>query len=304
MNSSTGGFANGYVRGQKSGHTARITATAPDNAVVSMTVPKIPVLNFKDTTSTWGLRQTSTGGVIGPSYTTVNLGEENHFRDAEKKFYSKSNEAALTTVEGNKKTYVVKGTLATTNSKVSPVIHAGKSNAILIENVINNSTTNEHNEVGSAEMRFITKPITLGKGNDAEDLKVYVHAYKPIGTEIKVYAKLHHAEDGEPIKDKKYSPMIQVTSSNTFSDSVDISDIKEFEYGFSANTDGGNFLGSSGSDNLALLNTADSNIVAYEDSSGGIFKGYKVFAIKLVMTSTSTNIVPLAKDMRAIALQI
>ena len=303
LNSSTGGFANGYVRGQKSGHTARITTTTPDNAVVSMTVPKVPVLNFKDTTSAWGLRQTSTGGVIGPSYTTVNLSEENHFRDAEKKFYSKTNEAALTTVEGNKKTYVVKGTLATTNSKVSPVIHAGKSNAILIENVINNLTTNEHNEVGSATMRFITKPITLGKDNDAEDLKVFVHAYKPIGTEVNVYAKLLNNEDGEALKDKKYSPMIQITSSNTFSDSVNTSDIKEFEYGFAANTTAG-FLASSGSDNLALLNTADSNIVAYEDSSGGIYKGFKVFAIKIVMTSSSTNIVPLAKDMRAIALQI
>jgi len=312
LNNSTGGFANGYVRGQSSGHTAymNIANTTPDNAIMSMTMPKVPMLNFKDTSSTWGLRSTSTGGVIGTTYTNVNLSENNYFRDSENKFFSKTNESALSIVEGNKKTYVLKGTLSTTNTKMSPVIHAGKSNAIIIENVINQpdaaslaNNLNEHLEVGDAAMRFITKPIVLGKGNDAEDLQVFVQAYKPIGTEIYVYAKLLNNEDGESIKDKSYSPMVQVTSDSTFSDSVNVDDIKEFEYGFSANTTNG-FLTSGGSDKLALLNSSDSNIVAYEDSTGGVYKGYKTFAIKIVMTSTTTNIIPLAKDVRAIALQI
>ena len=304
LNNSTGGFANGYMRGQVSGHTAYITTTTPDNAIMSMTMPKVPVMNFKDTSAAWGLRNTSTGGVIGTTYDSVNLSENNYFRDSEKKFFSKTNEAALSTVEGNKKSYVIKGTLSTTNTKVSPVIHAGKSNAIIIENVINNSNVNEHLEVGGAAMRFITKPIVLGKGNDAEDLQVFVQAYKPIGTEVYVYAKLLNNEDGEALKDKDYSPMVQVTSSNTFSDSVNVDDIKEFEYGFSANTDGQDFLTSAGANTFARLNSSDSNIIAYEDSTGGVYKGYKTFSIKIVMTSTSTNIIPLAKDVRAIALQI
>ena len=304
LNNSTGGFANGYVRGQSSGHTAYMTTTTPDNAIMSMTMPKVPMLNFKDTSSAWGLRSTSTGGVIGTTYTNVNLSENNYFRASENKFFSKTNEAALSTVEGNKKTYVLKGTLSTTNTKMSPVIHAGKSNAIIIENVINNTNVNEHLEVGNAAMRFVTKPIVLGKGNDAEDLQVFVQAYKPIGTEIYVYAKLLNNEDGESIKDKSYSPMVQVTSSSTFSDSVDVDDIKEFEYGFSANTNGQDFLTSAGANTFARLNSSDSNIIAYEDSTGGVYKGYKTFAIKIVMTSTTTNIIPLAKDVRAIALQI
>ena len=98
--------------------------------------------------------------------------------------------------------------------------------------------------------------------------------------------------------------MVQVTSSSTFSDSVDVDDIKEFEYGFSANTNGQDFLTSAGANTFARLNSSDSNIIAYEDSSGGVYKGYKTFAIKIVMTSTTTNIIPLAKDVRAIALQI
>jgi hypothetical protein len=304
LTSSTGSFANGYVRGQVSGHTAHIVTTAPDNAIVSMTVPKVPVMNYKDTSSAWGLRQTSSSGVIASSYTNINLGKENYFRDAEKRMYSKTNETALTAVEGNKKSYVVKGTLSTTNDKTSPVIHVGKSTAILIENVINNVSTEENKEVGGALMRYITKPIVLGKDNDAEDLKVYVTAYKPVGTDIAVYAKLLNNEDGEPFKEKSYSLMTKVTTDSVISDSINVNDHKEFEYGFSANTDGQNFLATAGANTFARLNSSDSNIVAYEDSSGGVYKGFKTFSIKIVMTSAGTNVVPTVKNMRAIALQI
>ena len=304
LTSSTGSFANGYVRGQKSGHTAHIVTTAPDNAIISMTVPKVPVMNYKDTTSAWGLRQTSSSGVISSSYLNINLGKENYFRDAEKKMYSKTNETTLNTVDGNKKSYVVKGTLSTTNDKTSPVIHIGKSTAILIENVINNVSTEEDKEVGGALMRYITKPVVLGKDNDAEDLKVYVTAYKPVGTDIAVYAKVLNNEDGEPFKDKSYSLLTKVTTDSVISDSINVNDHKEYEYGFSANTDGQNFLATAGANTFARLNSSDSNIVAYEDSSGGVYKGFKTFSIKIVMTSTGTNVVPTVKNMRAIALQI
>ena len=304
LTSSTGSFANGYVRGQVSGHTAHIVTTTPDNAIISMTVPKVPVMNYKDTTASWGLRQTSSSGVIASSYISIDLGKENFFRDAEKKLYSKTNEANLTAVEGNKKSYVVKGTLATTNDKMSPVIHVGKASAILIENVINNLSTEEDKEVGNALMRYITKPIVLGKDNDAEDLQVFVTAYKPVGTDIAVYAKILNNEDGEPFKDKSYTLLTKVTEDSVISDSINVNDYKEYEYGFSANTDGQNFLATAGANTFARLNTSDSNIVAYEDSVGGVYKGFKTFSIKIVMTSASTNVVPTVKNMRAIALQI
>ena len=40
------------------------------------------------------------------------------------------------------------------------------------------------------------------------------------------------------------------------------------------------------------------------DSVGGVYNGFKTFSIKIVMTSTGTNVVPTVKNMRAIALQI
>ena len=134
-------------------------------------------------------------------------------------------------------------------------------------------------------------------------MRVYLTAYKPSGTDIKVYAQLLSSSDGEAIADKDYTLLNQVTNVNIVSDPLDTNDFKEFEYTLSANTDGQNFLGTN-NDNQARLNTADSNIVSYRTSSGIVHKTYKTFAFKIVLTATSNSSVPFVKDLRSIALQV
>lgn len=297
---SSGSFANGFIRGQVSGATARVLAA--NNVVMNALVPKIPQVTYANTSASWGARLTSTGGTISTSYTDIDLGVENEFRDAEKKVFGKTNESGLASVGGSQKSLILKGTLSTTDTKLSPVVDLSRANAYIVENFINNSFTNETGEVGDADMRYISKPIELADGQDAEDIKIFVNAYKPSGTDVKVYARIHNAEDGQAFEDKDYTLLTQITASNVISDSVDTTDFKEFEYGFSANTDGDNFLGSN-ADNQAKLNSANNNVVSYRDSDGAIYATYKTFAIKIVMTSSGTNVVPLVKDMRAIALQ-
>ena len=139
-------------------------------------------------------------------------------------------------------------------------------------------------------------------GQDAADMIVYLIAFKPSGTDIKVYARVIHAEDGDAFDDKDYTLLRQVTAANTVSSGFDGTDVKEYEYTFSANTDGQNFLGSN-ADNQAKLNTNNSDVVAYRAADGSIYHGYKTFAIKIVMTASGTNLVPLVDDLRVIALQ-
>ena len=299
LENSTGGFANGFVRGQVSGATARVTTV--DNPVMNTLVPKIPQIVYANTTSSWEARTTSTSGVISSTYESVDISTENNFLDGEKKIYSVTNESGLSAVNGSQKSLVLKGTFATTDTRVSPVIDTSRTNGIVIENVINNDNTDEHKEVGDAEMRYMTKPVVLADGQDAEDLKVFLTAYKPQGTNVYVYARIHNPEDAESISDKDFSPLTQITSTNTFSDSVDTTDFKEFEFGFSANTDGQGFLTTANSH--ARLNTSNNEVVTYRASDGSIHATYKTFAIKIVMTSSGTNVVPLVRDMRAIALQ-
>ena len=299
LEGSAGGYSNGYVRGQSSGASARVTSV--DNLVMNTLVPKIPQITHANTTSNWSVRTASSAGVISPTYKSIQLSTENTFFDAEKKIFSKSNESALTAVTGSKKTFVLKGTLTTTDDYVSPQIDLSRANMLTIENVINNDTTDEQKTFGNATSRYISKPVTLEDGQDAEDMTIFVDAFKPQGSEISVYARLMNAEDGETLEDKDFTLMTQVTSSNTFSAGIDGTDIKEFEFGFSANTNGQNFL--AGANNHARLNSANSNVVAYRGTDGSVYHTYKTFALKIVMTATGTHITPKVENIRAIALQ-
>ena len=297
IDTSTGNHANGYIRGQVSGATARVTSV--DDVILNSVVPKIPEINYGNTASSWSARLTDSS--ISSSYVSVDLGIENNILTAEKKVYSKTNEASLTAVDGSKKSLVIKGSFSSSDTNVSPVIDTARSNGIILGNIINNDTTNEHLEVGSSSMRYISKPVELADGQDAEDLKVFLTSYKPQGTGITVYARIHNPEDAEGFDDKDYTPLTQLTSSNTYSDSVDTNDYKEFEFGFSANTDGQGFLTTANSH--ARLNSSNNEVVTYRAGDGSIHATFKTFAIKIVMTSSGTQTVPLVKDMRAIALQ-
>jgi hypothetical protein len=295
---STGSFANSFIRGQISGASARI---AVDNMPINAIVPKIPQISYTSSNINWVVRTTSTGGVISQSYTPVDISIENEILDAEKTVFGKTNENVLSAVDGSKKSLVLKGTLSTFDPYVSPVIDASRMNCFLVRNNINNLSTDEHKDSGSAQVRYITRPVELEDGQEAEDLIVFVTAYKPRGTDVKVYARIHNPEDSESFSTKDFTPLKQVTTSNTFSDSVNRNDFKELEFTFSANTNGQNFLVSSNSH--AYLNTSNNQIVAYRAKDGSIYHTYKTFAIKIVLNSTGTNIVPLVQDMRAIALQ-
>ena len=294
--------ANTWVRGQVSGATMRFTSA--EDLINNVVVPKIPVINYANTSTTFSVRTTTSGGVINSQFRDLEPEIENAFTDNEKRLFSKINETALSAVNGSKKTLVIKGLFNTSDARMSPVVDLSRANVYMLENVINNDATDEDTkEVGSAITRYFSKPVELADGQDAEDLKVYLTAYKPSGTDIKVYAQLKASEDTESLNDKDYTLLTQVTPATTISDSVNRSDFKEFEYGLSANTDGQNFLVTN-SYNQARLNSADSNIVSYRTSSGVVHKTYKTFAFKIVMTSTTTASVPMVQDLRSIALQV
>ena len=45
----------------------------------------------------------------------------------------------------------------------------------------------------------------------------------------------------------------------------------------------------------------DSDAISYTNESGAVFDTYKTFAIKIVMTSSNTSVVPRIKDLRVIS---
>ena len=128
---------------------------------------------------------------------------------------------------------------------------------------------------GNALSKYISRRVTLEDTFDAQDLKVFINAYKPKDTDIKVYYKVHNAEDPEDFEDKSYVMFSQETDANLIS--ANESDIKSYVFRTSANN------------------------ITYT-SSNVTYDKFKTFAIKIVLGSASTAIIPKVKDMKAIAL--
>jgi len=128
---------------------------------------------------------------------------------------------------------------------------------------------------GNAKTRYISRRVTLEDGFDAQDLKVFLNAYKPKDTDIKVYYRVHNAEDPESFEHKPYVLFTQETDANLIS--ANESDIKEYVFRTSANN------------------------ISYT-SGTQTYDNFKTFSIKIVLGSASTAIIPKVKDMKAIAL--
>jgi len=133
---------------------------------------------------------------------------------------------------------------------------------------------------GPAMSKYITRKVVLNEGYDAGDLRVFLTAYKPLGTELVVYYKVRNSDDPETFENKPYQKMVQITPSNRYSKTQSSeSDLIEFEY----------------------RPSATGNSISYV-SSNVTFSTFNEFAIKIVPLSDSTITVPVVKNMRSIAL--
>lgn len=134
---------------------------------------------------------------------------------------------------------------------------------------------------GPAQCKYITRKVTLADGFDSGDLRVYLTAYKPINTNIYVYAKYLSSSDGELFDDKEWQLLTQVGNINFVS--TNQSDFRELTF-------------------APGVNEVTTNKISYTNSQGSTFDTFKTFAIKIVMTSDQTFDVPKVRDFRAIAM--
>jgi len=279
--------ANAYVIYDEAVNTnnsnIRATVNSIDSKFVNLFDTNLSTLTFPVTTSesNFRIRNTSTGSLSSPTRFLLN---ENTQLVSESVIRSNSTENSSF---ANVKSFVTTTTINTTDNAVSPVLDLFKTSTIVVYNQINNDSTNETTNAGNALSRYISKQVILDEGQDAEDLRVYVTGYRPSGTTIEVYAKILNASDGTPFSEAQYIKLDQVTSTLLTSSSLDPLDFKEFEYKIPAAS-------------LTGLNGE----VQYTAADGNTYTGYKYFAIKIVLLSNNTSLVPRVKDYRAIALQI
>lgn len=161
-------------------------------------------------------------------YTSMTSDIETFFSDKLRYVKSRSNELQ----SGGQKTYEISIPIVSSSTKASPFFDDIKSNIVAIENVISGGDVSAETkpEGGSASAKYISKRVVLAEGQDAEDLKVYLSAYKPSNTDIKVYAKLLNSGDSDSIDEKSWTPLSQTTASSLVSSRVDRNDFREFLY--------------------------------------------------------------------------
>ena len=253
------------------------------------------VINFPSTATVYDLISYANGST---TYTSTRIdANENYSFDSEKAVYSRSNEIA--NVSGNR-TSRIDVTLSTSSNYLSPVFDLGRTHSIIVDNLINNDTTGENGTSGGNLFnKYISKIVTLADGQDAEDIKVYLTAYRPPNTDVKVWVKILNGEDSDTMAQKSWIELEKTFGGDiTYSSIANKNDFKEYQYGFPSSYLTGTIPG-----------TTTTGIVRYTNSQGIGFNGYKSFQIKVGLmaaanTTINSAVVPRVADLRTIALQI
>ena len=165
-----------------------------------------------------------------------------------------------------------------------PYLKTNELDFFFYQNDINNTITetrggivNYDTEVdrnGLAKSKYISKKISFGEGKYAEDVVVYLAGYRPAGTQIRVYAKLHNAADKDAFDDKSWTPLeLKFPNTDRFS-TEDPNDLWEYTYGLPAFPEisaglSGSFLTTNGSN--TIVTTVDQSSVL---STGDLIRVY------------------------------
>ena len=161
--------------------------------------------------------------------------------------------------------------LSTFDKDITPIVDKNRLSNVLVRNIVNNDYTNETQAVGGASLaRYITRKATLAKGFEASDLKAFLIAKKPTGTDIKVYYRVGVV--GDPVFDDNLYQEMVIESSSTINDSNFVS----YKYK---------------TPNVVSGNT-------YATANKDLFD---VYTIKIVMLSSNPVYVPEIKNLRVIA---
>lgn len=214
----------------------------------------------------------------------------------------------------NRPSAVVNTTISVNQSNVelytAPAIQDNVMDMYVVQNIISNTytTTDSNTTFGTvtidsevagpylAESKHITTKASFANNRFAEDVRVFMTAYRPVGTDIKVYARVHNSADPEAFDDKSWTPLDYDDNIGKYSSKDDQNDFIEYQLGLpqysdTANTLPGTFTVTDNS-NTIVTTTDPSSYVA----AGVVVKLYNPlisedYIVDVVSSSTSTTIV-------------
>ena len=192
-------------------------------------------LLFNDSSIKYEIKTTQNG--VSPTVATSYIPlkpADNFYFSTEQVILSKSEEDLLI---GGRDSQDIKVTMYTMSDYTSPVIDLARTHGIFVHNIINSDITNETAPSGGSLInKYISKTVTLAEGQDAEDIKLLLTAYRPTDTDVRVWAKIRHDEDIDFFDSRDWVELTS-TAPNLYSATSDINDWKEFEYNFPSDYD-------------------------------------------------------------------
>jgi len=301
----------------------RIIGVRSGSSANVVSVDRFPVDNFKPTflvgnptTSNYTMTYNIANSSNAMPVTSTNL-ELLKFNNSPRESYilSRSLEVDATNLYGTyRKSSVANLTFNVLISEVNrfsvPYINTGELDFFFYQNDINNTITETRGGItgydtevdrnGLGKSKYISKKISFGEGKYAEDIIVYLAGYRPAGTQIKVYAKVHNSADKESFEDKAWSPLELKNNTDRFS-TEDPKDIWEYTYGLPqypevhAGLTGG-FLTTLSSNSITTVTDQTSALLA-----GDLIRVYsvltpenhEVFPVSTVTSSTITLFKPI-----------
>jgi hypothetical protein len=228
------------------GETSNATSTisSVDNFEVDIIDPGIEITSGSASQANAQISLANTTYFKPAGYTSVDVEEETSMLGKRGQISSRSNEVTNdSNLHANAKSLSYKIEFISNNPDdannsplySSPNINQEDLDMFVIRNKIDTTSANTDSEIGQgiAQSKYVSLPTSLGENRLAEDVRVYLNAYRPLGTAVKVYIKMHNSGDKESWDDKSWSPMeldIENNSLQFYSATGNKFDTQEFEY--------------------------------------------------------------------------
>jgi hypothetical protein len=130
--------------------------------------------------------------------------------------------------------------------------------------------------------KYVSKIVELTENFDAEDFQVFVTAYRPLGTDIRVYIKPQAADDSAAFDSNAWVELELFQGTNRYTSESNIYDFREYGY-------------------RVAESDKTFGVLSYTNSTGS-YEGYRRFAVKIELRSENIFKAPRLLDYRGIAL--
>ena len=259
--------ATNTVYGFDSGTEATITSV--DNMNFSYIQPMIMRTNDSITSTTLS------GTFVDPNNTTNTYNQNMLFND--NAYFGKTGMVVFSKSNDIARTKTMDFTVSMQNGSnvtSTPFVDIETASVLAYQWKITNTS--------STTSKYVSKTVELAESLDAEDFEIFVTAYRPNSTDVKVYIRPQAANDPSVFDNTDWIELELTQGVNLYSSIANRFDFKDFVY--------------------KLPESAKTNGVLTYTNEIGTFIGYRRFAVKIELLSENIFKAPRLLDYRGISL--